>query len=429
MWGLALGGVAARADHRDIPAATDSQKLKLSELVTEALERNQALKASEQEVTAKEAQVGPQGAYEDPMLSFEAMNYPVDTFSAREFGMTGNQVSLSQKVPFPGKLGKKSDTARSEADAQKEMLRRKRLEIVRDLKRAYDELFVSYKKLDLLNEQKTLYAQLIDVTRSRYSLGKAAQAEVLNLQLEEANVMDQILVQRKQVQAKLGELNHLLGRVDHNAYLYGRPEDLVKTPFDFAKHPEKEIADKVVAAGPMAKEKQAMVAAADSRLSYAKRGYLPDLEFKLGYTFRKPSPGDRGVDFASAMVGITIPLWAGAKQSEEVRGASAERQRAEAMLSEQRIELAHMVHVLYAEIEESNQRITLYEGGVLPLTRQAAASGRSAYLTGKIDYATLLSLISKRYQMEMAYYEALATYESKLAELEALAGEPLGAGT
>jgi len=38
-----------------------------------------------------------------------------------------------------------------------------------------------------------------------------------------------------------------------------------------------------------------------------------------------------------------------------------------------------------------------------------------------------LNLINKRFQMEIAYYEALATFESKLAELEALVGTSLEA--
>ena len=246
------------------------------------------------------------------------------------------------------------------------------------------------------------------------------------MQVEEANLIDQLLMVERQIKSKLGELNHLLGREDHDSYLYGRPEDLKKTPWDFAKH-EKEVAEKIFAKNPKLKSQQAMVNAAEAKLSYTRWNYLPDFEFKVGYTFRKPSPGDRGVDFVSGMVGITLPIWALSRQSEEKRGAEAEKMKAQAIVDEERIELAHMVHVLVAELDETNKRLQLFEKGVLPMTKQAVASAKSAYLTNKIEYSTLLNLINKRFQMELTYFEALVTHESKIAELEALVGERGGA--
>lgn len=418
---------AASADHVELPKGTSAApKIQLKSLIDEAIEKNAELRAAKYAVESKEAQVSPKGAYEDPMIAFEAMNYPVDTLSQREFGMTGNQISLTQKIPFPGKLTKLKRSASSEAEAEKAILEKKRLEIIKNIKLTYYELFAAYKKYDTLNEQKGLVGQILVVTRNHYSLGKTPQAEVLNLQVEEASLIDQLLSSERQIKSKLGELNHLLGRVDHGEYLNGRPEDPAKTPFDFVKNTEKAVADKVLGKSPMVKAQRSMLEAAEAKLSYTKWNYFPDFEFKFGYTFRKPSPGDRGVDFVSGMVGITIPIWAGAKQSEEKRGAEAQKIRAEALLDEERISLAHMVHQLYAELEESHKRVQLYEGGVLPLTRQAVVSAKSAYLTSKLEYATLLNLMNKRFQVEVGYAEALATYESKLAELESLLGEPLG---
>src|SRR5256885_9427009 len=88
------------------PTFAESPELVLKDLIEEGLQKNAALKAAKAEALSKEAEAGPKSSYEDPMLAFEAMNYPVDTFSNTETGMTGNQLSLTQRVPFPGKLGK-----------------------------------------------------------------------------------------------------------------------------------------------------------------------------------------------------------------------------------------------------------------------------------------------------------------------------------
>ncbi len=416
----------SHADHLEFPTPTNAAPITLQSLISEAVEKNAELRASKAEVVSREAEAGPAGSYEDPMLSFEAMNYPVDTLSQREFGMTGNQISLTQKIPFPGKLSKRSRAAGLEAEAQKEMSEIKRLDLIKNLKLAYYDLSFAFKKYDSLGEQRKILNQLVTITRNNYSLGKAPQAEVLSLQVEEASLLDQLLTVEKQIKAKLGVVNHLLGRADHSQYVYGRPEAIKKTPFGFSHHSEKTLADKAILKSPMIKTKIAKVSATEARLSYAKWNYLPDFEFKAGYSFRKPSPNDRGVDFVSVMVGITLPIWAGTKQSEERRGAEAEKIRAEALLDEERNNLSHMVHVIYAELEESNKRLQLFEGGILPLSRQAVVAGRSAYLTKKIDYATLLNAVNKQFQMEVSHAEALTAYESKIAEIEALIGEPVG---
>lgn len=412
-------------DHREVPKAANTPALKLDALISEALDKNAGLRAAKAETEIKEAGIGPSGSYEDPMLGFEAMNYPVDNFRTHESGMTGNQISLSQKIPFPGKLGKKREAAELESEAQKAAAHARELETIKGVKLAYYDLFLAYKKYDTLTEQKALLDQLTTVTRNNYSLNKTSQAEVLNLQVESAVLIDQRLGLERQIKSKLGELNHLLGRSDHSQYVYGRPEELKKTGFDFEKHSEKSLLDRALTKSPVVKERMSLSQAADAKVSFAGKNYLPDFEFKVGYTFRKPTGMDAGTDFFSGMVGISLPLWAGSKQGQEKRGADAEKIRAEALLDEERIMLAHRIHVTYAEFEEASQRLKLYESGVLPLTRQAVVSARSAYLTGKLEYSTLLNTVTKRFAMESAAAEALTTYQSKIAELEVLIGDTL----
>ena len=95
------------------------------------------------------------------------------------------------------------------------------------------------------------------------------------------------------------------------------------------------------------------------------------------------------------------------------------------MLDEEQIDLAHHIHLAYAELEETSHRLELFEGATMHLNRQALASAESGYLTGKVEFSILLGLIQKRSQLEMEYAESLATYQMKIAELESLTGELL----
>lgn len=123
---------------------------------------------------------------------------------------------------------------------------------------------------------------------------------------------------------------------------------------------------------------------------------------------------------------MSLPIWTFSKQSEEVKGARAQEAKSDALLNEERNHILHSVHTIFSELQEANKRLSLFGGGLLPLAEQSTQSGKLAYSTGKIEYASLLNLIKTRFQTELSYYEALVNYESKIAELEALLGEPLG---
>lgn len=395
----------------------------LKDLITEALNQNPDLRASRFDAEGKEAKIGPSGSYEDPMISLEAQNYPVDTLSSREFGMTGNQISVLQKIPFPGKLSKLRLAATYEYNAQRETYTASQLNLIKMVRMGFYGLFLSHKRKEILEEQLNIIRQLISVIRSRYILGKVTQAELLSFQLEEANLLSELLTAQKQIDLKTGDLNHALGRAAHHTI--GRPENLLVTSINLNKVTEQSIINRALARNPSLKSMKNEAEAAESRLSYARWNYLPDFEFKFGYMLRQPSPGDRGVNFISGGVGLTIPLWALSKQSEEVKSAAASHTKAEAKLEEQRNKLLHDIHNLYAELKEAHKRLNLYESGTMPLAKQAVITGKSAYLSGKMEYTAVLNLVRSRFQTEIGYFETLTQHEEKITELEALLGEPV----
>ncbi|MBI3295546.1 MAG: TolC family protein [Deltaproteobacteria bacterium] len=418
-------GEADRTEVRAPSLKTNPNSIHLNELIEEALNNNAELAALKHEVTVRDSQIGPKGSYEDPMVAVEAMNFPVNNLRRDQFGMTGVQLSLTQKIPFPGKLSKLSRVASYSKDSQSSLFDKKRLELVRDIKKAYYGLFVLTKRREILTEQKDLVRQILASARNQYALGKMAQAEVLSFQVEETNYLDQLLSVEREMRDMQGEINHLIGRADHQHYMALSPDEPVKSHIDFSKVTQESIVKTALDKNPSIRAAHAETEAAEASLSYAQWNYLPDFEFKLGYTFRQPSPGDAGTDFVSGMVGISVPIWALSKQSEERRGAEALKMKSEAMLSETRNELSHRVHLAFASLEEASERLKLYDSGVLPLVRQAVVAGKAAYLTRKIEYSTLLNLLNRRFQAENSYYEALTTYQIKVAELEALAGAPL----
>ncbi len=84
--------------------AVPNNILKLEDAIKTALEANPSLKSFENRWKASGAVVPQAGAWMDPVVRFSLMNLPSTTYAFDEEPMTGKQLTLMQRVPFPGKL-------------------------------------------------------------------------------------------------------------------------------------------------------------------------------------------------------------------------------------------------------------------------------------------------------------------------------------
>jgi len=361
---LPIGALRAANEANQAPAPEGV--LRLQPLLEEALRNRPELQAARYDALAQKASVGPAGTYDNPKVGFKGMD--VAPGSLRPTDMSANEISLSQMVPFPGKLTHQKKAARFEYGSKAEAFTVKQLELVRDVKTAYYDLFLAHKKRDILNDQMALLHQVLGVARSRYALSKMPQAELLGLQVQEGNFRDQILVADKEITVKAGDLNYLVGRSSYEPL--PRPEDLQKTPFDMSKISEEELNHRAFQSNPSLKAVLFDLEAANQRLAYAKEGWLPDFEFMVSRTNRPALVGEDSRT-VSGGVEVSIPLWGAWKQSGEVKAAEAGKSGAASDLEEEKNHLSHEVHVMYSEFVESSQRLELYEGGLLPLVRQA----------------------------------------------------------
>src|SRR3989339_341246 len=95
-----------------------------------------------------------------------------------------------------------------------------------------------------LGEQKNLLKQLVAVARSKYSVGKIPQAELLGFQIEQGKILGEILESEKEIKTKNAALNYVLGRKE--TWVQGKPEDIIKTPFERLKLNQGNALDKAL---------------------------------------------------------------------------------------------------------------------------------------------------------------------------------------
>jgi outer membrane protein, heavy metal efflux system len=418
---LSLALLAPLFTARVVFAAPSEEPLTLRNALQEALANNPALRASDYETQSAKALVGPAGALEDPVLSLGTLDYPLPSFSPRRFEMTGHELALSQKFPYPGKRASLEQAAHFSYLEKKEEAASARFALVRDVKLSYFDLALAQKKQALLGAKKDILEQSLASARNRLTLSTQSQDEALGLQVELGSLESDLTDNQREIEVALGDLNHILGRTNHDHPL--KVDELTPPQSALLGLSEEVLLQKAVENNPRLKVLDAKSGTAGARVDYEKLNKLPDFEVMLAYLQRLPVDGERGDDMVSARISVPLPVWSESKQNQMLAAARLEQKRVGAFVAEEKNHIRHYIHTALAEMQAGRAKVDLLKGALMPLTDQAIESALAAYSTDKASYAVLLALINRRCQAQISYYEALTTQQKALAGLEALIAE------
>jgi outer membrane protein TolC len=408
-----LSVVTGGAAHAQAPPDT----LRLAEATALARAANPGLQAARLRADAAAERIPQAGAWSDPMLSFGLMNRPVDDFGTSQ-PMTMNAVQLTQRFPWPGKLGFAEKRAEHLALAEGLEAAEVEQQLVARVKSVYYRLAYTDRSLDIMRETRKLLRNFFEVSSTLYAVGTGLQQDVLQAQIAIAQMTEDITVVEQNRVAMAARLNALLGR--DATVLVPRlelPEPVGDLP------PVDSLMDLAAQLRPALAAARERVLAAEAGYRAARRQLYPDIAITLGYGQRP-----QFVDFVTVMVGVSIPLFAGSRQlplrSEMQAMRSMEQAREQDLYNETFARLTE----LRAEAERAQNLSRLYTNAVLPQARASVESALSAYRVGRVDYMTLVSneMTVNRYEIESV--RLAADYHRALAELEALVGTGLGGG-
>ena len=394
--------------------------LNVDRMVEEALQNNPEILAAREKAAAVREKVPQAGALDDPMLGLGIVNLPTN-FSFSDEDMTMKEVSVSQKVPFPGKRDLMRGMTEKEADAASIDVAEVANRVAREVKTAYYELSHTYSAEEVTRRNKQILENLVRIGETRYALGEGIQQEVLAAHLEISRMVDELLMLEQSRAALEAKLAWLLNReVDG---VSGRPETVV---FHKAAIDIKRLQQAAIEANPMLKGLRKMVEAREKGKELAERDVLPDFDFRFAYGQRDDGPGgaDRR-DLMTGMVGISIPIYYPLKQGPKVAESRADVRSAEARYRAARNEVLYMVASMGAMVQRLERQIELYQTGILPQARLQAQSTMSSYAVNKVDFNGLLESHIRLHRFELDYHQALTDYEKSLAALEASVGQPL----
>ena len=396
-------------------------ELSMTEAVELALANNPGLAAANA-ATQASRHIPPQaGSLPDPVISLQAMNLPVDSFSTTQENMTQMQLGVSQKLPFPGKLALRERSASLAALASGHDEAEARLQLARSVRGSWWSLFYLERANVIVGRNQELLRQFIRIAESKYKLGKGLQQDVLLAQLELSKLLDRQLQLSGTIQREKARLNALLGRASDTPLELPEttPKMLPETP------PETELLAEALASRPWLAGQRATIEAAEAEVELAGMGHYPDFTVAAAYGFRQginPVNRQSRPDLATAMLSFNVPLFADSKQKRLLDQRKAERLKAGYRLEDMRHAVEVEVSQALADYTRSAKQARLFEEGIIPQASQTVASMLAGYQVGKVDFLNLVNAQITLYNYETLYWRSLTEANQALASLDAAIG-------
>jgi outer membrane protein TolC len=390
-------------------------------LVQEALSRNPEVKSRYYRWQSSQAAISPAGTLPDLQVGIALLNLPVNSFAFNQEPMTGKQFSLRQKIPFPGKLGLKSDLAQVQSEMEQAFYQEARNQLKAQVRLFYYELFYLTRALDVLEKNLDLLHQVREVAETRYSVGTGLQQDILRIQVELLKMEEQrenLLYRRGEINARLNELLNRRG----SARIV--PMDSLSIPV--TNIPLDTLLVQAERYRPLVQAWELQTRQHEKRVALARKQYWPDFTLGVAYTRReKLVSGYAGVDFFSAWLTVDVPLYFWRKQRKQVEQQTLLQQTTRwnfrKVLNQVRAEIA----VVYQDLQRNRRLVQLYREGILPQAEQSFRSDLSGYRTGKIDFLTLLNSQMVLFNYHQEYYRMVSNLHKQVARLSFLVGEDL----
>ncbi len=400
-----------------IPSMAFSQSLdSLKNIVVEVSPK---LKMLQSKYDAAESKVNINSNLPDPMLTLGLANMPTNSFSFTQEPMTGKIVGLSQAIPFPGKLSATADVEGKDVEIVQQEINDSRNEIIKNISQDYYELIYARKAIQVANESIQLLKNISKVVQENYSVSRASQQNILKVELEITNLNDKIDDLKSKENSLVAKINAELLRSPDEPVITGSLPQIIY--YDLTQQLLDSLAVKnrpFLTGTKLAKEK------AELQRNLAKYDYYPNFNLSVQYSQRDEIAKTNTplVDFASVMVGISLPLNYGGKVDSKVEAAAASEQMYEEQYNLSIQMLNSNFGIAIAKLNSLQSRIKLVEEALLPQAQQTYASSLSDYQVGKVDFINVIDAQNKLFQVETNVYRLKIDYLKEVENLKFLTG-------
>jgi len=394
----------------------------LDSLIQTSIKVNPKLKMLKAKRNAAYSRIDQKSNLPDPVLSLGLRNIPTNSFSFDQDPMTQKAIGLSQMFPFPGKLSAIADAAAIDTLIIDQEINDTENEIRQMVTKKYYNLNYFRRAIFYAKESKKLLKDIADVVSVKYSVSTASQQNLIKVQLELTRIDEKIADLVSKERSTLSELNAFLLRdtgTDIRTELIGE----IKTVNLNAQ----ELNALAKNNRPFLKGIQLSEQRAGLKLKVAEREFYPNINLGVNYSFRQElanSPMGKN-DLLSVVLGISLPLNYGGKYTAKEEEAIYMRQLYSEQYSSALQFLDGRFGSAIADLESLEERIKLFEEGLLPQAVQNLNSTLASYQVNEVDFINVIDAQDLLFKIETNLYKLKTDYLKQVADLEFLVGTSL----
>jgi len=392
----------------------------VSELVTQALERNRDLLAARQRLAEAQGLVRQAGVRLAPTVEVEGG-------TGRPLGTRGEE-EYSAGFFYPFETGGKRQKRVSVAElgmalAEAEVAERTR-QLAFEIKRRGAELVAARRKQDAIERLLGLSRESYQITKARVDQGDAAPLEQQLLSAELGRVEAQQASFTGRASAGLLDLRQIIGVPANDSF--GVREEQLPASNDVSLEVLKERAR---ASRPDLRGAQLLEQQAGAELALQRAQGRPDITASARYIHRNSffeqsvlSPTGIATQLHDrdnvVTFGLSVPLFAQRRNVGNVEAAVA-RERA-AQLHREYLESTVPLEVesAYRRWTAAQRAVALFERGVVDQSEKNLTVIRQAYTLGQLRVLDVLAEQRRLIDTELAYIDAQADLAQATAELE-----------
>lgn len=384
-------------------------ELSVEQLVAEVQSRNPSLQAASAAWRSATERYPQVVALDDPM--FVSMIGPKGVGTDNGGGW---MVQASQKIPWAGKRALRGSAATAEADAMKGDIGDVRLRLSEAVRTAFYDYYLARREAEVNDSTSGLVTQFREIAQSKYQVNQTTQQDVLQADVELATLESRRTELTRDEQVAIARINTLL----HRAADHPLPPPPAKLPL-LDSLPTADILQQTAQSRPDLFAMQARIRAEEANLALACKEYHPDLNLVAKYDGFMPEDMRPQVGME-----LNVPLQRG-RRSAAVREASERLQQRRAEYQDRLDQVRFEVQSAVCRAAQSRQVIRLYEEKILPATQRSVESAQSNYTSGTLDFLRLIDAERQVYTQREMYYQAIAEYHRRLAELDRALGGSL----
>ncbi len=389
-------------------------ELSVDQLVAEVQARNPSLQAVSAAWRAAANRYPQVVSLDDPMFSY--MITPTNGLGMDNGG--GWNVQASQKIPWAGKRALRGSAAAAEADAMEGDIGEARLRLSEAARTAFYDYYLARRQMEVNTSAHGILTQFREIASNKYQIGQATEQDVLQTDVEIASLDSRQTELARDERVAAARINTLL----HRDADYSLPPPPAKVSLTESLPTAEVLQQTAEESRPDLYALHARIRAEQANLELACKEYYPDVNLVAKYDGFMP----QGMRPAVGM-DINVPIRYG-RRSAAVSEAS---ERVSQRCAEYQDRLDQVQYEVQAALERASQSarvVHLYEERILPAAQRSLDSALANYTSGKLDFLRLLDAERQLFTQREMYYQSIAEYHRRLAELERAVGQPVFTG-